>query len=574
MREPQTDINKLQFTVRKRTVLYARTSTDDTARDSLSSQIEVCEQFANEQGYTIIERLSEDVKGVSGGDKSAPALNRALEMAQAGLFDVLVIRDVKRYSRDVYKAMDFESRFFDCGIDIEYAWNQELNGLPRKGTGFVMRFLQYWMSEEDRKHIVSKLYKSRVNAVARKKSVMVHGRAPYGYKIVEKKLPDKSKRTELEINEDEAKWVRKIFEWYVFDGLSLRAIQLRLTDMCITRPSAVRNILGRNIKRTPYQWRHGSIRTILSRETYMGKWHYGKSNSNRKRRLRNSIIADELEQDVIVLDVPPIVSEDVFKAAQGRLEANRQRTQKKSKHKYLLRGRTECKLCRYSCRCVSRTEKNKWYHSYQCSVKQRGVVADLEYCELPSFRRDIVDRDVWDWLKKLMNDDEELKKGFAEYVERQKHAIEPLQAELKRIEGNLVELNEQLIKHAQAVTILKDMGSTHTVDALKTEIMHTENLIDRNNIEKGKIQAKLQKYQTSINVITDFDGFVLKVRHGIKEAEGNFEKQLEIIQILDVRLKFTIENGQPVYYPSCVFRAERTEDKPIVYLGQSSLNCR
>ena len=159
----------------KRAVLYARTSSNDRATDSLPGQLEVCEAYAEKNGYTIVERLQEDVRGVKGDDRNAPALNRALEMAQAGLFDVLIIRDVKRYSRDVYKAMDFEGRFFDSGIDIEYVWNQELNGLPRRGTGFVMRFLQYWLAEEDRHDTVKKLYTSRVDTVRRKGSVMTHG---------------------------------------------------------------------------------------------------------------------------------------------------------------------------------------------------------------------------------------------------------------------------------------------------------------------------------------------------------------------------------------------------------------
>lgn len=544
--------------VKKRCVLYARTSSNDTKTDSLPSQLSVCEAYANEQGYVIIDRLSEDIMGVKGDDRDAPALNKALEMAQAGLYDVLIIRDVKRFSRDVYKAMDFEGRFFDTGINIEYPWNKELNGLPRRGTGFVMRFLQYWMSEEDRKDTVSKLYFKRVEAVKHKNSVLVHGRPPYGYDEKHIILSSTKKRVELVINEDEAKWVIKIFEWYVIDGLSLRKITLRLRDNLVPRPGYKKPI-GTIAKRSEFKWNHTTVHDILSRRAYIGEWEYSKNTANKRRRKQNSIIGDEFVNTPVRLEVPRIITDELFNAAQARLEENRKRTFKKSPHKFLLRGRVKCGLCDYACRCTSKTKGNRNYHVYGCNAKSKGKLAGIEHCDLPVFKRDVIDYQVWKWLTDLMDDDKELRKGYDDYIEDEQTKIEPLQTELERIDTSLADYQDRLMKQAQAISTLSDIGSTHAVDALKQDILHIEEMINRHNARRAEIEKKLEGHD--IGIPKDFDEFIIAIREGIIEAANRFDKRLKIIESLDVRVIFTVEGGEMVFYPSCTFK---TEENPLV----------
>ena len=52
----------------KRAVLYARVSSDDRGKDgrNLAGQLEMCRDYAVENGWQIVAELSEDDRGASG----------------------------------------------------------------------------------------------------------------------------------------------------------------------------------------------------------------------------------------------------------------------------------------------------------------------------------------------------------------------------------------------------------------------------------------------------------------------------------------------------------------------------
>ena len=85
----------------KRAVLYARVSGDDRGKDgrNLKSQLDMCREYALAKGYTIIAELAEDDRGARGASFDLEQLSRALDMARAGEFDVLVVRELDRFAR-------------------------------------------------------------------------------------------------------------------------------------------------------------------------------------------------------------------------------------------------------------------------------------------------------------------------------------------------------------------------------------------------------------------------------------------------------------------------------------------
>ena len=89
----------------KRAILYARVSSDDRSNDgrNLAGQLDICREYAERQGWQIVAELAEDERGVSGARMDAPQLTRALDMATAGQFDVLVFREIDLLARDVGK---------------------------------------------------------------------------------------------------------------------------------------------------------------------------------------------------------------------------------------------------------------------------------------------------------------------------------------------------------------------------------------------------------------------------------------------------------------------------------------
>ncbi len=541
-------------TLIKRAVLYARTSSDDTERDSLSAQLEVLEADARQKGYIIIDKLQEDVRGVSGADFNAPELIKALTIAKAGLFDILLIRDVKRYSRDVYKAMDFERQFYEQGIEIEYVWNRELNNLPRDGIGRVMRFLQYWASEEDRINIAKTLYNGRVNnSVRNKKRMLVHGSPPYGYKSINYKLV---------IFEDEAQWVRMIFHWYVVVGLSLRSIAAKLKENLVPTPSEAdhRRKIARKIHGR-YDWQITSIAQILKNRVYIGEWAYAKSAARIAKRGGKTIIKDFVEANSdVVLNMPELrlIDDELFKVAQARLEQNKAMTRRKSKHNYLYQYRCVWGLCDYKMVCltpghklISGEIKSRFY--YICSWKNKNAVVPTtgQKCTLPRFQRDRVDTKIWEWLKKKMQDEEELEKGFEDYKAEQDEIKRTFLEQLNRLDQEEKELRRDLDKQTSAYVDLE--GNEHARATIKANIGRIEAMLDKLNVKRQEITAKIQQAEASELKIKDALQFAAKIRAGLVKANDNFAKQREIIEALDVKAALTVEDGKMKIYPEFCF---------------------
>ena len=104
----------------KRAVLYARVAVGDAdgANHKLVEQLAQCRNYALAQGWTVIAELHEDERGVSGLALDPPQLVAVRRMAHAGEFDVLVVRDLDRISRNVARCLVVEQELEQAGIQI------------------------------------------------------------------------------------------------------------------------------------------------------------------------------------------------------------------------------------------------------------------------------------------------------------------------------------------------------------------------------------------------------------------------------------------------------------------------
>lgn len=110
----------------KRAVLYARVSGDDRVNESrnLNGQLDMCREYALGKGYQIIAELPEDDKGASGYEVALPKLDQVLEMAKAKQFDILVVQEFDRLSRNLAKQLIVEQKLNRAGVTVEYALTQ------------------------------------------------------------------------------------------------------------------------------------------------------------------------------------------------------------------------------------------------------------------------------------------------------------------------------------------------------------------------------------------------------------------------------------------------------------------
>jgi len=259
--------------MRKRAALYARVSSDDRGKDgrNLAGQIEMCKDYALSKGWEVVAEFSEDVRGASGASFNLAELNRARDMAQAGEYDYLVVREIDRLSRKLAKQLIVEEQLRRSGVEVVYVL-AEYDDSPE---GRLNKHIRATIAEYEREKIAERMVRGRRQVVKNGK-IMLHGnRPPFGYRLSEDK-------TTLVIHEEEAAIVRMIFNLYV-DGddngikLATRAIARRLTEMKVPTWADLRGYSYK--KRARGEWSPRHVIHILKRETYFGRWHYGKRNA-------------------------------------------------------------------------------------------------------------------------------------------------------------------------------------------------------------------------------------------------------------------------------------------------------
>ena len=96
--------------------LYARYSTDKQREASIDDQYRNCEQYAEREGWTITERYKDEA--VSGAKNDRPGYQQMLSDAKAKRFDVLLVDDLSRLSRDDVEMKQVIRRFKFWGIRI------------------------------------------------------------------------------------------------------------------------------------------------------------------------------------------------------------------------------------------------------------------------------------------------------------------------------------------------------------------------------------------------------------------------------------------------------------------------
>lgn len=92
-----------------RAVIYARFSTDKQSESSIEDQARNCINYAERGGMTVITRFED--KAISGASKNRPGFESMRAAADRGEFDVLLVDDLSRLSRDDVEMKQVIRRF-------------------------------------------------------------------------------------------------------------------------------------------------------------------------------------------------------------------------------------------------------------------------------------------------------------------------------------------------------------------------------------------------------------------------------------------------------------------------------
>jgi DNA invertase Pin-like site-specific DNA recombinase len=299
-----------------RCAIYVRCATDlpTSASNSTANQIRKCTEYAEKQGWKIVQELVVTDVGVSGtsvvGRNGLQQL-MATAKQRPRSFDLVLIADTSRLCRNLEGALRLAKMFEFNGVHIvSVGQNLDLGDQ-------MARQLLIFSTAMDEQYFHDLAAKIRRGLEGRLlKGYAVGGRC-YGYRNVPVENPRKGDYgrplvmgVKREIVHEEAKVIRRIFEAHS-EGRSLPAIAQILNAEGIPSPG------HRDSSRA--SWRPATIRRILRNEHYRGVFIWNRTGKIRDAESGRTKITTRPQPEWVRTEAPEcrIVSEDLWSKAQA-----------------------------------------------------------------------------------------------------------------------------------------------------------------------------------------------------------------------------------------------------------------
>lgn len=320
---------------------YCRVSTDkEDQLNSLETQKEFFLEYTKRTGDNLIKLYADE--GISGTKiKNRKEFQRMLADAEKGLFDMVVVKDISRFARNTVDLLQSVRKLKALGIETQFL---TANMTSMGNSEFVLTIFGALAQEESANTSKRIKFGKKMNAEK--------GRVPnivYGY---DKTIGD---YFNLSINEEEAKVICQMYQWYTDEGFGGAKIANMLNDR------GIKTKRGNN-------WSQNSVCRILTNEIYTGKIINGKEEiadfltGQRKEK-------DESEWLVAVRPELRIIDDETFDKAQDILKGRHDSfkiTHERQSNKYLFSTLIKCKECGWSFRRTVRQYKNT-YVRWVCS---------------------------------------------------------------------------------------------------------------------------------------------------------------------------------------------------------------
>jgi len=489
----------------KRAVIYIRTSSEHQAEKASPEEQEAdCRELAEEHGLTVVEvyrdieryRVGNRLVDPSGTRSDRPGLLAMLRDAAAGQFDtilawredrlyralkvtVLVLEVVEEHKLDILLAHEM----FDPVVAPVKAWaaQMELKAMRARMTMGVK----------------ARLRQGKANT----------GQDRYGYE---------RNGEAIEIVEEEARWVRQIFAWYI-ERVPILEIRRRLIEAGAPQKGST---VPRKI-----QWARSSIQAVLmSAQVYA-----------------SGIKIHTRDGEAFEIPVPRILDIETYHKFLEVREANTTNKARSVKRDYLIRGLIYCDCNRkwgarsYASR--RRNRKGEWV--------KRKTLTGLYYCREchkerihPDCPRTIghkkADKFVWSKVCEVLSNPELL------LIEAQK----PI-AELQQQAADVQEDQERLQKELDAITMERQWVITQ---ARKGRITDEDMDYQLGTLTLQELNVKKELMALGevarLNGLDDWEEvareYLASLRDGLEELNSTPETKEERLELFEMKRKIIL----------------------------------
>ena len=515
-----------------RVAIYARVSSEQQAQQqTIGSQIAALKQRVQEDGHVLLPQDIYVDDGCSGSTLVRPALEKLRDRIAEGVVDLLYVhspdRLARKYAYQVVLLEEFRAR------SVKVTFVQGPTGQSAEDELLVQ--VQGVIAEYERAKIVERGRRGRVFC-ARQGHVSALANAPFGYMYSAKSATSNAR---YQIVLHEARVVRTIFEALVREHKSIDRIVRTLNE------SGVRSRRG-------HHWTRSTVGGILRNPAYMGKAAFGKTRtvervSSRSRPLRGkSFLSNKAQirqptEEWIFIDVPPIVSVELFQAASEQLARNRQLSRRLAREgRYLLQGLSVCGNCGYAWTGTTSSPKQKVPLSYyRCLGRSGSRWPGGQVCHVRPVRADLLDEYVWRSVCELLQEPERLKQ---EWLRRMgdKRAAKELDAQ-RDDAAQLLATQERILKR---LIDAYEAGAVSLSD-LKQRTQVVRDRIARARRELLTAQENLDNQSQLRALITRLEDFGARVSTRLPQL--TWQDRQRLVRTLISKVEITDDGATIVY---------------------------
>ena len=383
----------------KTAAIYARVSSDQQREDkTISSQTAALIAFASSQGYSVpAEWIFED-EGFSGATLVRPGLERVRDLVSEGQIHAVLVLSPDRLSRKYAYQVLLTEEWLRHGVQTIFI------KAPQSQTPEDQLLLQFqgMIAEYERAQILERSRRGKRHR-AKQGEVSVLSGAPYGYRYVRK---TEERAAYYEVIETQAEVVRRVFDLYTVQSLSIGAITRRLNESAVPT------------RKEQTCWERSTIWAMLRNPAYRGMACFGKTQEaarqhrdNRAARTRGHPArrgprpSQETPKDQwIQIPVPALVDERTFDLAQERLQDNKKFSPRRTVEPSILQGLVHCADCGYALyRTSTRSSARKIYY-YRCLGSDAWRYQGQARCSAQPIRLDLLEDAVWTEVARLLED--------------------------------------------------------------------------------------------------------------------------------------------------------------------------
>ena len=423
----------------KRAFLYTRVSTAHQVEGfSLEAQTESLMDYIKFKKMEVVDTFSDE--GKSGKTiEGRPDFSRMISLIEENankdnsnnIVDYVVVFKLSRFGRNAADTLSTLRRMQNCGVEL-ISVEDNIDSSDKMGTLLISILAS--LAEMERENISLQTFAGKAYKVSNL-GAWAGGFAPYGYKLVDKKL---------EIAEDECEVIKLIYDKYVNSSMGIAGIVSYLHD------HGYKKKIRQNGKLDYFTT--GFVKAVLDNPVYAGKIAFG------RRKTEKISPGSEKTHMVKQKEFPiydgiheALVSEELWGLAHAKRVAHGIKQQKKHSidHAYLLSGLLRCPVCggpMYG-NVSHKKNKNKGgyykdYHYYYCKhrlkingascdykvnwleTKVNDAVLEMFFQLIDNEKISIALRDKLNVevdITSLQNEKEKLKKSLSQYVTARSH---------------------------------------------------------------------------------------------------------------------------------------------------------